>query len=290
MTAQSRPVSAAVHVYERGYGILSKALIYLLLTLLGVSMIFPYLWMLTNSLKSEPEFYEFPYRLIPAAATLEPYFLAITLGNMGRFMLNSALYAVCVVVFQTIINSLAAYAFARTEFPGRDFIFVVVLSTMMLPFSVLLIPTYLIVYYLGLANTVGGVVIPGFASAFGIFFLRQFMLSIPRELEDAAIIDGANHLQIYAKLIMPLSKPAVLTLGIFAFLNEWNAFIWPLIVLSDWKRFPVTVGISMLRDQSGYRWPNLFAASTLVSFPIVLVFLVVQKHIIGGLTLSGLKG
>jgi multiple sugar transport system permease protein len=290
MSAQNWPASAGAPQFERWSGIFFRGIVYLLLTLLGVSMIFPYLWMLANSLKTEPEFYEFPYRLLPAAPTLEPYYLAITIGYMGRFMLNSALYAIIVLIVQTIINSLAAYAFARTDFPGRDAIFLVVLSTMMLPFSVLLIPTYLIVYYLGLANTVGGVVIPAFASAFGIFFLRQFMLSIPRELEDAAIIDGANHLQIYLRLIMPLSKPAILTLCIFAFLNEWNAFIWPLVVLSDWKRFPVTVGISMLHDQSGYRWPNLFAASTLVSFPIILFFVIVQKHIIGGLTLSGLKG
>ena len=160
----------------------------------------------------------------------------------------------------------------------------------MLPYSVVLIPSYLIVYWFGLANTYVGVMLPGFAGAFGIFLLRQFFLNIPSELEDAARIDGATTFRIFWQIIVPLAKPALLTLGLFIFIFQWSSYVWPLIVLKDWDKYPLTVGIALFRSTTWTYWPNILAATTLGTLPLIVLFLLVQRYIIGGITLSGLKG
>jgi multiple sugar transport system permease protein len=185
---------------------------------------------------------------------------------------------------------MAAYAFSRIQFPGRDLLFLGVLATMMLPYSVLLIPTYLIVWTLGLANTVTGVVIPGFASAYGIFMLRQFFLNIPLELEDAARIDGCSRLRIFFQIILPLAQPALVTIAMFTFIGEWSSFLWPLVVLSSDKLYPVTVGIALFRGEHSLYYDRVFAASLLATAPLLVVFFLGQRYIIGGISLTGLKG
>lgn len=265
-------------------------LIYILLIVLAFSMVFPYLWMLANSFKTRTQFFSDPYSILPAPFTLSTYGDALTVGRMSVYMINSVLYAATVLVVQLFINSLAAYAFAKVEFPGRETLFLAVLATLMLPGTVTLIPTFLIAHSLGLQNSFLGVVLPGFASAFGIFLLRQAFLNIPRELEDAARIDGASFFTTYWRIMLPLAKSAMVTLGVFIFLGEWSSFIWPLIILSDWEKYPVTVGIALFRDVNSINWPSVFAASTLVSFPIVILFVIAQEYIIGGISLSGLKG
>jgi len=264
--------------------------VYVLLIALAFSMIFPYLWMLANSFKSRTDFFTNPYSVIPMPPTLSTYYDALTIGRMGVYLGNSILYAAAVLVVQLLIDSLAAYSFARVNFPGREALFLAVLATLMLPGSVTLIPTFLIAHGLGLTNTFTGVVLPGFAGAFGIFLLRQFFLNIPRELEDAARIDGSGFFGTYWRIMLPLAKPAMVTLGVFIFLNEWSSFVWPLIILSDWKKYPVTVGIALFRDVNQINWPAVFAGSTIVSFPIVILFVLAQEYIIGGISLSGLKG
>ncbi|MCY3899461.1 MAG: carbohydrate ABC transporter permease [Caldilineaceae bacterium SB0675_bin_29] len=265
-------------------------IVYALLIALAFSMIFPYLWMLANSFKSRTDFFTNPYSVIPMPPTLSTYYDALTIGRMGVYLGNSILYAAAVLVVQLFIDSLAAYSFARVDFPGREALFLAVLATLMLPGSVTLIPTFLIAHGLGLTNTFTGVVLPGFAGAFGIFLLRQFFLNIPRELEDAARIDGSGFFGTYWRIMLPLAKPAMVTLGVFIFLNEWSSFVWPLIILSDWKKYPVTVGIALFRDVNQINWPAVFAGSTIVSFPIVILFVLAQEYIIGGISLSGLKG
>jgi multiple sugar transport system permease protein len=265
-------------------------IVYVLLIALAFSMIFPYLWMLANSFKSRTDFFTNPYSVIPMPPTLSTYYDALTIGRMGVYLGNSILYAAAVLVVQLFIDSLAAYSFARVDFPGRETLFLAVLATLMLPGSVTLIPTFLIAHGLGLTNTFTGVVLPGFAGAFGIFLLRQFFLNIPRELEDAARIDGSGFFGTYWRIMLPLAKPAMVTLGVFIFLNEWSSFVWPLIILSDWKKYPVTVGIALFRDVNQINWPAVFAGSTIVSFPIVILFVLAQEYIIGGISLSGLKG
>ena len=265
-------------------------IVYALLIALAISMIFPYLWMLANSFKSRTDFFTNPYSVIPMPPTLSTYYDALTIGRMGIYLGNSLLYAAAVLIVQLFIDSLAAYSFARVDFPGRETLFLAVLATLMLPGSVTLIPTFLIAHGLGLTNTFTGVVLPGFAGAFGIFLLRQFFLNIPRELEDAARIDGSGFFGTYWRIMLPLAKPAMVTLGVFIFLNEWSSFVWPLIILSDWKKYPVTVGIALFRDVNQINWPAVFAGSTIVSFPIIILFVLAQEYIIGGISLSGLKG
>jgi multiple sugar transport system permease protein len=253
-------------------------------------MIFPYYWMVVNSIKGSREFTASPYSLIPRSVSLESIVYVWRTGRIGLYLKNSLIYASIVLFAQTLINSLAAYAFARVEFPGRDVLFVLVLATMMLPYSVLLIPTYLIVWNLGLANTVPGVVLPGFASAYGIFMLRQFFLNIPMELEDAARIDGCGRLRIYWQIILPLAQPALITIGLFTFMSEWSSFTWPLVVLSDWKKYPITVGLSLFRDEQWIHWDRTFAASFMATLPVVILFFAGQRYIVGGISLTGLKG
>ena len=165
-----------------------------------------------------------------------------------------------------------------------------VLSTMMLPPAVLLIPRFLVVSRIGLVDTVWGVFIPSFAGPFGIFLLRQFFLNIPEDLEHAARIDGCGSWGILWNVVVPLSKSALITLGLFTFMGAWNSFIWPLVVLSDQTYYPLTVGLSLFREESGADWPRIFAASTMGSLPLICLFLVAQRYIIGGISLSGLKG
>jgi multiple sugar transport system permease protein len=265
-------------------------LLYALLITLAVVMIFPYCWMVVNSLKGPRGFTANPNSLIPQTLSFESLSYVWFQGKIAVFLKNSFLYAIIVLIAQTLIDSLAAYAFSRIEFPGRDPLFVIILATMMLPYSVLLIPTYLIIWRLHLANTVAGVVIPGFASAYGVFMLRQFFMNIPFELEDAARIDGCGRLRIYWQVILPLAQPALITMGLFTFMGQWSDFTWPLVVLSDAKKYPITVGLSLFRDEQWLNWDRTFAASVIGSLPLVILFFLGQRYIIGGISLTGLKG
>lgn len=265
-------------------------LLYAVLIVLALVMIFPYYWMVVNALKGPKGFTADPYSLLPKSINLESIRYVWFQGKIAIFLKNSFIYATAVLVAQTLSNSLAAYAFSRVTFPGRDVLFILVLATMMLPYSVLLIPTYLIIWRLHLANTVTGVVLPGFASAYGIFMLRQFFLNIPFELEDAARIDGCNRLRIYAQVVVPLAQPALITMGLFTFMSQWSDFTWPLVVLSDSKKYPITVGLSLFRDEQWLYWDRTFAASLIATLPLVLLFFAGQRYIVGGISLTGLKG
>ena len=265
-------------------------LVYAVLFLLAVVTILPYLWMVMSSFKSVSNFYQDPYSLLPWQFVLETYQNALGIGRVGVYLKNSFAYSAVVLAVQLFVNSLAAYAFARIEFKGRDQLFLAFLATMMLPGSVTLIPTYVLVYSLNLANTFMGVVIPSFAGAFGVFLLRQFFLNIPKELEDAALIDGAGRFRIYWQIIIPLAKPAMITLGVFIVLAEWQSFIWPLVVITDYQKYPVTVGLNLFKDEGNVYWPQILAGSVIGSAPLIFIFLVSQKFLIGGITLSGLKG
>ena len=254
-------------------------------------MVMPYAWMALSAFKSQQEFAAAPNKFWISRPTLENFRGALDpgTGRMGLYLFNSLLYASTVTVFQLALNSLAAFAFARLKFRGRDVLFTILLSTMMLPFAVRLVPQYLIAVNLGIVDTLPGVVAPSLAGAFGIFLLRQFFLNIPSELEAAARIDGCGTFGIYWRIIMPLAKPALITLGIFVFMAEWNNFVWPLVVLSDWDKYPVTVGVALFRDEDTIFWPKVFAASVLSSAPLIALFLAAQKYIIGGISLSGMK-
>jgi multiple sugar transport system permease protein len=214
---------------------------------------------------------------------------ALTFGRVGIYLRNSFFYALVGTIVQLVFDVLAAYAFARMTFKGRDLLFGLVLSTMMLPPAVLLVPQFLVAKDLGMVDTFIGVIAPGAAGAFGIFMLRQFFLNIPVDLENAARIDGCSDFGILWRILVPLAKPALITLGLFIFLGTWNSFVWPLVILSDWNMYPLTVGLSLFREESTADWPRIFAASVMGSVPLVVLFLVAQRYLIGGIALSGMK-
>ncbi len=287
----------------------------LTLMLLGaIVMVYPYAYMVGSSAKTRKEFAEDKASLIPsryqisehlAHARGEPsaldwpgadwsilrnYVDAIRYGHIDRYLANSFIYAVVITTLQLFFNTLAAYAFARMQFRGRDLLFGTLLATMMVPPAVLLIPNFIIISELGLVDTAWGVIIPGFAGAFGIFLLRQSFLNIPAELEHAARIDGCGTWGILCNVILPLSKPALITLGLFTFMGSWNMFEWPLVVLSNQDFYPLTVGLSLFRSETGADWPRVFAASVMGAAPLIVLFLIAQRYLVGGISLSGMKG
>ena len=266
------------------------AIVYGMLLFISIITILPYLWMVANSFKTIDNFYTDPYSLWPWKWSLEPYQNALEIGRVGLYVRNSFAYSAVVLAAQLFINSLAAYAFARIQFKGNNALFMAFLCTMMLPGAVTLIPTYVLVYSVGLSNSFVGVVLPSFAGAFGVFLLRQFFMNIPSELEDAALIDGAGRFRIYWQIIVPLAKPAMITLAVFIVLAEWQSFIWPLVVLTDYEKYPITVGLNLFKDEQTVFWPYVLAGSVIGTAPLILVFLVSQKFLIGGISLSGLKG
>ena len=277
-------------------------------------MVYPYAYMVGSSLKTRKEFAADKQSLVPPRFQIgerlknargEPsaldwpgadwpilrnYTDALTYGGVDVFLFNSFLYALVVTVVQLTVNTLAAYAFARMHFRGKGFLFALLLATMMLPPAILLVPQFLVMQRLHLIDTFLGVVLPGFAGAFGIFLLRQFFLNIPRSLEEAARLDGCGAFGVLWHVILPVSRPVLITLGLFIFMGAWNSFIWPLVVLSDQSYYPLTVGLSLFREESGADWPRIFAASVMGSLPLIGLFLVAQRHLVGSISLSGLKG
>ena len=289
------------------------ALALLTMILGAVIMTYPYAYTVGSSLKTRREFAEDKESLIPPRYQLDQrlahargqssaldwpgadwppwqnYVDAIHFGKVDRFLANSAIYAVLITTVQLFFNILAAYAFARMEFPGRQFFFALLLSTMMVPPAVLLIPNFLVVRELGLVDTLWGVILPGFAGAFGIFLLRQYFMNIPAELEHAARIDGCGSWGILWNVVLPLSKPVLITLGLFTFMGSWNMFEWPLVVLSNQDYYPLTVGLSFFRSETGADWPRIFAASVMGAAPLIVLFLIAQRYLVGGISLSGMK-
>ena len=248
----------------------------------------PLLWMITLSLKPARLTYSPPY-LIPTTFQWSNYADAWAAAPFGRYYLNTAIMAAGITFGQLIFSSLAAYAFARLKFPGRNVLFLVVLGTMMLPFQVLLIPSYLIVKSLGWQNTFTALIVPRMVSAFGIFLLRQFYLSIPRDLDEAAMIDGASRFGVWWRIILPLSRPALATLAIFAFLFAWNDFLWPLVVTDDPNMRTIQLGLAMFQGRYSTNWTLLMAGTVMATLPTIGAFLLGQRQFIQSIALSGVK-
>jgi multiple sugar transport system permease protein len=253
-------------------------------------MLVPFLWMAATSLMNDLEVYSFPPKFIPKKFLWSNYKEALTLLPFDRFFLNTLIVSLGTVLGQLLTCSMAAYAFARLRFKWRDKIFALYLATMMIPAIVTLIPTFLIINAFGWMNTYWGLVTPALTSVWGIFLLRQFFLTIPRDYEDVARLDGASEFTIFRKIILPLSKPALATLAIFAFMGTWKDFLWPLIVTNRNDMRTVEVGIAMFHSLHATNWPYQMAAAVVVMLPIVAVFFFAQRYFIRGITLTGLKG
>lgn len=270
--------------------LLKKIIIYLILSLIGFTMLIPFLWMLSTSLKDSSNIFIFPPQWIPKPFVFKNYYDTLTLVPFGRFFLNSLIVAICVTCGQLITSSLAAYAFARLKFPARDVIFLIFLGTMMIPFQVTMIPVYILMRKLGWIDTYYALIVPNLFSAYGCFLLRQFFLTIPEELEEAAKIDGCGYFTIYRKIILPLSLPALITLFVFTFMGSWNNFIWPLIVVNSTEMQTLPLGLTTFRDLYTTQWTLVMAGTVISLLPILIIFIIAQRYFVEGITLSGIKG
>lgn len=263
---------------------------YLMLGAVGISMLVPFAWMIVASLRSKTEFFQQVGALLPTGAHWENYLSAWTTVPFGAFFANSVLVAVTVTAGQVASSSLAAYAFARMQFRGRDALFVAYLSTMMAPAQVTLIPLFVMMVKLRWIDSYAALIVPSLASAYGCFLLRQFFMTIPGELEDAARIDGAGHWAIYNRIMLPLSKPALAAFGVIAFLGSWNSFVWPLIVINRPSMKTIPIGLQSLQGFYGdANWAVLMAGAVIAALPMLIIFLFAQRFFIEGITLTGLK-
>jgi ABC-type glycerol-3-phosphate transport system permease component len=264
------------------------------LTLLATgSLVFllPFLWAISSSLKPDYQVLEFPPRWIPVPIRWQNYPEALTYVPFGRYAINTLIIAAGAIVGNLISCTLVAYGFARLNAPGKNVLFVIMLATMMLVDPVRIIPMYIEFKTVGWIDTFLPLIVPAFfGSPFYIFLLRQFFMNIPRELEDAALIDGANRFQIIWRIFLPLAKPALATIAIFNFQGVWNDFLPPLVFLHDQSKFTVALGLNFFRSTYDVRWGYLMAASLVAMLPVVVVFFLAQRQFIEGISLSGLKG
>jgi multiple sugar transport system permease protein len=261
-----------------------------LLLVAAILVLFPLLWMLSVSFMQPGEASAFPPPLLPAHATLANYRELFVRAGMGRYLFNSLLIATAITLLSLAFNLSAGYAFAKLRFAGRERLFQVLLGALVVPAQVAMIPLFLLMKWLGLVNSYGGVIVPALASVFGIYLVRQYARSIPDELLEAARLDGAGEWTIFLRIVLPLLKPIVVTLAIFTFLASWNDFMWPLIVLSDqaWQTAPVALaGLSREHVQDN---ELMMAGSVVTILPVLVLFLILQRHYIQGLLLGSVKG
>jgi multiple sugar transport system permease protein len=263
---------------------------HLVLIPLSAVMLLPLAWMLITSIQTLPESRHFPPQLIPSGIHWQNYPDAWNAAPFGRFFLNSLLVTTVSVAGNVVFCSLAGYAFARLHFFGRDVLFVVLLATLMVPFQVTMIPTFLIVKDLGLVNSLGALMVPNLVSPFGIFLLRQFFRTLPVELEEAARIDGCSRLGVLFRVVIPLSAPALATLAIVTFLWTWNDFLWPLIVISSTSHSTVQLGLASFQGAHQTNWTLLMAGNMMALAPMLIVFVAAQRWFVQSLAATGVKG
>lgn len=274
---------------HKSINLLKKVGFYLLLIIGAVIMLMPFLWMLSTSLKNEGATMVLPPEFIPKEPTMENYKEVVELFPMMRFLFNSLFVAILTTVGQIILSSMAGFAFARMQFKGRDQLFLLYLATMMVPVQVTMIPQFILLQSIGWINTYQALIVPSIFGVFGTFLMRQAMLSIPKELEEAAFMDGANHFQVFWRVILPMVKPTIATLTIFTFMGSWNSYLWPLIVISSEELATLPLGLSMLQGRWATDW-NLMMAGVVISVvPILIVYLFAQRYFIQGMTMSGMK-
>ena len=262
---------------------------YLLLTAGAIVMLAPFVWMLLASSKTLPEILKVPPTFLPQSFRLDNFRTVLEDTDFVRYFLNSTIVAAISIVSVLITSSMAGYAFAKFEFPGRNLLFVLVLATLMIPFQVRVIPLYVLADELHLLDTYAGLVLPGLVDAFGIFLMRQYMQSIPSDLIDAARVDGASEIRIFLKIVLPLAKPALSALAIFTLVASWESFLWPLLVISSPDKYTLPLGLAQFSGRFVTRVELQMAASTLTILPLLIVFLVMQRRFIEGMATAGMK-
>lgn len=269
----------------------SDVILYLFLVLFAVIIVFPYLWMFFTSLKHSSEIFTHEMRLFPKHWQFDNYLQVILQGSFIRSIMNSLFVTVFGVVFEVTIAFMSAYAFAKLDFYGKDLVFLLILGTLMIPPQVLMLPSFIIISDLGWLNSYKGLIFPRAGAAFGIFLLRQFMLTVPKELDDAAKVDGANIIRIMFGIYLPVCLPPVVTVSVFSMLGFWNDYYWPLVITSDSNMRTVALGIAQFKNLEGMgNWELLMAASMLATLPMLIVFIFARKTLIDNLTAGAVKG
>jgi len=250
----------------------------------------PFIYMIASSLETNEQIGQLTPQFIPNPVQWDNYSAVWTELPVGRFFANSLIVAGAITLGQVITASMAAYAFARLRFPGRSLLFAAYLATLIIPFQVTLIPNYILIHLMGWHDTYAGLIAPFVSSVFSTFLLRQFFLGIPRDIEEAGLLDGAGHWTIYSRLILPLARPAIAALVIFAFLGSWNNFLWPLVVVDSESLKTLPLGIIEFEGQYTIQWNLLMAGASLSLIPVLAVYLAAQRWIVEGITLTGQGG
>jgi multiple sugar transport system permease protein len=266
----------------------TNPVVYVLLALGGIIMIFPFVWMIATSFKQPWDVYNLS--IIPPEATFNNYIRLFEGSNFPRWFFNSFVVGLLVTFSVLFFDSLVGYTLCKFNFKGKKIIFILILSTMMIPTEMLVIPWYIMSNKWGWVDSYWGIMFPGIMTGFGTFLMRQFFQGVPDELLDAARIDGLNEFQIWWKIAMPLVKPAISALAIFTFLGNWNAFLWPLIVISKTELYTLPVGLAFFSGEFQTEWEMVMTGASVATIPVLIVFLIFQKQIIKGIALSGLKG
>jgi multiple sugar transport system permease protein len=263
---------------------------HLVLLPIALVMIVPLAWMIVTSLQTLDETRHYPPALAPTSFQFRNYTQVLQVAPFTRWFINTLIVTVVCVIANLLFCSLAGYAFARIKFIGREVVFLLILATLMIPFQVVIIPTFLIVKKLGLIDTLGALIVPNLAGAFGIFMLRQFFRTLPIELEEAARIDGASRLGVLFKIVLPLSGPALATLAVITFLWTWNDFLWPLITIYHAENMTLQLGLATFQGAHQTNTNLLMAANVMSMLPVLLLFFVAQRYFIRGIATTGLKG
>ena len=266
----------------------ARTALYIVLIVGALVMVFPFIWTVVTSITPGATLTTTP-TLFPGDPSFSPYVELFDRVPFGRVIANSLLIAVVSTVLQLVTSAMAAYVFARMPFPGRGALFVLYLATMMIPFQVLIVPLFAEMKALGLINTYAGAILPTIATAFGVFLLRQAISTVPYDLDQAATLDGAGHFRIFVQIILPLIRPALATLAVFAFLNTWNSFLWPLIILREPLMQTLPVALTSLQGQYFTQWDVLMAGSVISIIPMFALYVFAQKYIVQGVAGAGLK-
>ncbi|MDZ8050774.1 MAG: carbohydrate ABC transporter permease [Aulosira sp. ZfuVER01] len=265
--------------------------IYGLLGAIAILTLFPLLWLISTALKSPTEnIWQSPPQLLPSQPTLDNFSSVWQSLPFAQYLYNSTLVAVLTVILNLLFCALAAYPLARLSFPGRDWIFIAIVSTIMIPFQIVMIPLYILTVQIGLRNTYLGMIFPSLASAFGIFLLRQAFMSVPKEIEEAARMDGSSELGLWWYIMLPAIRPALVTLAIFVFIGSWSDFLWPLIVIQDENLYTLPLGVAKLAGTFSLDWRLVAAGSVISIAPVLVLFLFLQRYIVPTETGSGVKG
>lgn len=275
--------------WERARKVGRRGTLYAALIVGAVVMLLPFVWMVSASLKPQAEIFRYPNELLPREPTLAAYVDVWNRIPFARFFLNSVVFAGGVTLISLFLDSLAAYALARLQFRGREVFFWIVLIVLMVPFQITLIPLFLTVFGLGWLDTFQGLIIPRATNAFGIFMLRQFFLSLPRDFDDAARIDGASEFRIYWQIALPLSLPALATLAVFHYMYNWNDFLWPLIITTTTEMRTLPAGLTLFMGSHVIEHAVLMAGATISLLPLAIAFIVAQRYFVRGVVMSGLK-